>query len=243
MSPGDKWPCPSGGAGRALVHPDSNLEHKHGGEIQWNPDPRLFPPHKFLLWEEEERRGRSHEFSLSQFTKSTVLVFLFYVGFCLAGKEKKSIDGIESQVGAGRRATGSLRFRCHSVQTINHQQQGLSEPCNFSSIFPGIVGWGCSSNIRHQLLECRLLLQWERRKRKKMLQSEGRCFFSRRIRTQIRRKRKNSCGTGRASSKVLRRMRDVGRPKKKAEGVMGESKKNLFICTLYTTAIKPVQKY
>ena len=63
-----------------------------------------------------------------------------------------------------------------------------------------------------------------------MLQSEGRCYFSRRIRTQIRRKRKNSCGTGRASSKVLRRMRDVGRPKKKAEGAMGKSKeKNLLI--------------
>ena len=74
---------------------------------------------------EEEKRGSSHEFSLSQFTKSTVPVFLFYAGFWSAGK--KSIDGIESQVGAGRRATGSLRFRWRKVQTINHQPQGSSE--------------------------------------------------------------------------------------------------------------------
>ena len=57
--------------------------------------------------------------------------------------------------------------------------------------------------------------------------------FFRRMRTQdIRRKRKNSCGTGRTSSKVLQPIRDVGRPKKKAECVLGESKEqNLLICT------------
>ena len=155
--------------------PDSNLEHKHGGEIQWNPDPRLFPPHKFLLREEKEKRGRSHEFSLSQFTKSTVLVFLFYVGFCLAGKEKKSIDGIgtESQVGAGRRATGSLRFRWLQVPTVNHQPWGLSEPCNFSSLSIGISRLWLFFRL-FQLFECMLLLRKDRRKGEKYCRE--RCF-------------------------------------------------------------------
>ena len=166
-----RWQSPGAGPGTQTVIWNTNTAGKSNGtQIR-----DFFLRTNFSSQWGGGKWGRSHEFSLSQFTKSTVLVFLFYVGFCLAEKEKKSIDGIgtESQVGAGRRATGSLRFRWLQVPTNNHQPWGLSEPCNFSSLSIGISRLWLFFRL-FQLFECMLLLRKDRRKGEKYCRE--RCF-------------------------------------------------------------------
>ena len=143
-----RWQSPGAGPGTQTIIWNTNTAGKSNGT--------QIRDFFFRTNFSSERRRKSEGAAMnSSFSIHKVNSSCFpFLGWVLPCWKREEVDRWDRDrvAGGGRQASN----RVVEVQVAagpNHQQQGLSEPCKFSSIFPGIVGCGCSFDIRHQLLE------------------------------------------------------------------------------------------